>query len=113
MNSQLRRRFKCWAGNRLVIFCLPTEVSHRCTHRHCLGLHGRDDAFYKARFGATFWAAPGVVHEHGLIARSRAQAGRPKAFCRLQRVRLSQGQDALASAEVVEIRSNARCGVAV
>src|ERR1700742_3063575 len=23
-------------------------------------LHGRDDAFYKARYGATFWAAPGM-----------------------------------------------------
>jgi len=31
-------------------------------------LHGRDDPFYKARYGATFWAAPGMVHEHGLVA---------------------------------------------
>lgn len=31
-------------------------------------LHGRDDAFYNARYGATFWAAPGMAHEHGLIA---------------------------------------------
>ena len=31
-------------------------------------LHGRDDAFYKARYGATFWALPGVPHEHGLAA---------------------------------------------
>jgi hypothetical protein len=30
-------------------------------------LHGRDDAFYKARYGATFWAAPGMVHERGLV----------------------------------------------
>jgi hypothetical protein len=31
-------------------------------------LHGRDDAFYKAHYGATFWAAPGMLHEHGLVA---------------------------------------------
>lgn len=31
-------------------------------------LHGRDDAFYKARYGATFWALPGMTHEHGLVA---------------------------------------------
>lgn len=30
--------------------------------------HGRDDAFYKARYGATFWALPGMQHEHGLVA---------------------------------------------
>jgi hypothetical protein len=30
-------------------------------------LHGRDDAFYKARYGATFWAPPGTQHEHGLV----------------------------------------------
>lgn len=29
-------------------------------------LHGRDDAFYKARYGATLWAPPGMSHEHGL-----------------------------------------------
>jgi hypothetical protein len=31
-------------------------------------LHGRDDAFYKARYAATFWALPGMQHEHGLTA---------------------------------------------
>ena len=31
-------------------------------------LHGRDDAFYKSRYGATFWAPPGMSHEHGLTA---------------------------------------------
>jgi hypothetical protein len=31
-------------------------------------LHGRDDAFYRARYGATFWALPGMTHEHGLVA---------------------------------------------
>src|SRR5262245_9234462 len=31
-------------------------------------LHGRDDAFYRTRYGATFWAAPGMAHEHGLVA---------------------------------------------
>ena len=29
-------------------------------------LHGRDDAFYTARYGATFWSIPGVQHDHGL-----------------------------------------------
>jgi hypothetical protein len=29
-------------------------------------LHGRDDAFYKARYGATYWAPPRMQHEHGL-----------------------------------------------
>jgi hypothetical protein len=31
-------------------------------------LHGRDDAFYLERYGAKFWAPPGMVHEHGLVA---------------------------------------------
>ena len=31
-------------------------------------LHGRDDTFYKSRYGATFWAPPGMSHEHGLTA---------------------------------------------
>jgi hypothetical protein len=30
-------------------------------------MHGRDDAFYRARYGAKFWALPGMVHEHGLV----------------------------------------------
>jgi hypothetical protein len=30
-------------------------------------LHGRDDAFYKERYGATLWALPGMTHEHDLI----------------------------------------------
>jgi hypothetical protein len=29
-------------------------------------MHGRDDAFYKARYGATIWGLPGMQHEHGL-----------------------------------------------
>jgi hypothetical protein len=29
-------------------------------------MHGRDDAFYRERYGARFWAPPGMVHEHGL-----------------------------------------------
>ncbi len=29
-------------------------------------LHGRDDAFYKSRFGATLWSLPDMQHEHGL-----------------------------------------------
>jgi hypothetical protein len=31
-------------------------------------LHGRDDAFYKAHYRATFWALPGMQLEHGLEA---------------------------------------------
>jgi hypothetical protein len=38
-------------------------------------LHGRDDAFYKAYYGATFWAAPGMVHEYGLLADRELGAG--------------------------------------
>jgi hypothetical protein len=30
-------------------------------------LHGIDDAFYKARYGAAFWALPGMQHERGLV----------------------------------------------
>jgi hypothetical protein len=29
-------------------------------------MHGRDIGFYKARYGAKFWALPGMQHEHGL-----------------------------------------------
>jgi hypothetical protein len=38
-------------------------------------LHGRDDAFYKQRYGATFWALPGMQHEHGLEADKELRAG--------------------------------------
>ena len=38
-------------------------------------LHGRDDAFYKLRYGATFWALPGMKHEHGLIADKELVSG--------------------------------------
>jgi hypothetical protein len=31
-------------------------------------MHGRDDAYYRQRYGAKFWALPGMVHEHGLVA---------------------------------------------
>jgi hypothetical protein len=31
-------------------------------------LHGRDNAFYKERYGAKVWALPGMGHEHGLLA---------------------------------------------
>jgi hypothetical protein len=48
-------------------------------------LHGRDDAFYKARYGATFWAAPGMSHEHGLVAdrELRREGAIPFAGCRV------------------------------
>ena len=38
-------------------------------------LHGRDDAFYRARYGAKFWALPGMVHEHGLVADQELSPG--------------------------------------
>jgi hypothetical protein len=31
-------------------------------------MHGRDDAYYRQRYGAKFWALPGMIHEHGLVA---------------------------------------------
>ncbi len=40
------------------------------TVRHLVkigSLHGIDDAFYKQRYGATFWALPGMPHDHGLV----------------------------------------------
>jgi hypothetical protein len=40
-------------------------------------LHGRDDAFYKQRYGATFWALPGMQHEHGLVADRELVPGGP------------------------------------
>ncbi|MDT8990722.1 hypothetical protein RQP54_07565 [Curvibacter sp. APW13] len=39
-------------------------------------LHGLDDAFYKDRYGATFWALPGMQHSHDLVPdRLLAEAG--------------------------------------
>ena len=38
-------------------------------------LHGRDDAFYRARYNATFWALPGMSHEHGLVADKELSPG--------------------------------------
>ncbi len=38
-------------------------------------LHGRDDAFYKARYNATLWALPGMTHEHGLQADKELRPG--------------------------------------
>ena len=38
-------------------------------------LHSRDNAFYKARYGASFWALPGMQHEHGLTADKELTAG--------------------------------------
>jgi hypothetical protein len=31
-------------------------------------LHGIDDAFYRQRYSAKFWALAGMTHEHGLVA---------------------------------------------
>jgi hypothetical protein len=38
-------------------------------------LHGRDDAFYRARYGATFWAPPGMSHDHGLLPDKELKSG--------------------------------------
>jgi hypothetical protein len=38
-------------------------------------LHGRDDAFYRQRYGAKFWALPGMTHEHGLVADRELRPG--------------------------------------
>lgn len=38
-------------------------------------LHGRDDAFYKARYGATLWALPGMEHQHGLVTDKMLEPG--------------------------------------
>jgi hypothetical protein len=38
-------------------------------------LHGRDDAFYKARYGATVWSPPGMRHDHGLDADRELKPG--------------------------------------
>jgi hypothetical protein len=43
-------------------------------------LHGRDDAFYKARYGAMFWAARGMVHEGGLAADRELRPDGPGPF---------------------------------
>jgi hypothetical protein len=38
-------------------------------------LHGRDDAFYKSRYGASLWAPPGMKHEHDLTADQELKPG--------------------------------------
>lgn len=38
-------------------------------------LHGRDDAFYLQRYGATFWALPQMQHENGLKADKELRPG--------------------------------------
>jgi hypothetical protein len=38
-------------------------------------LHGRDDAFYCRRYGAKFWALPGMSHAHGLVADKELSPG--------------------------------------
>jgi hypothetical protein len=43
------------------------ESLGRVTHVVRIGsLHGRDDAFYKQRYGATYWALPGMPMPEGL-----------------------------------------------
>jgi hypothetical protein len=38
-------------------------------------LHGIDNAFYRARYGATLWAPPGMTHEHALVADRDLRSG--------------------------------------
>ncbi len=53
-------------------------------------LHGRDDAFYKMRYGATFWALPGMPHEHGVRSTRSSSSGGEDALCgAAARVRIS------------------------
>ncbi|MCA9685024.1 MAG: hypothetical protein KC457_22770, partial [Myxococcales bacterium] len=42
--------------------------------------HGRDDAFYRDRYGAPLWALPGVRHEHGARADMILEPGRSAPF---------------------------------
>lgn len=50
----------------------------RVTHVMKIGsLHGRDDAFYVDRYGATFWALPGTAHEGGLQPQRELVEGGP------------------------------------
>jgi flavorubredoxin len=48
----------------------------RVTHLVKIGsLHGHDDAFYKSRYKATYWALPGMQHAHGFKADKELRAG--------------------------------------
>jgi hypothetical protein len=38
-------------------------------------LHGRDDAFYRQRYGAQFWAMAGMTHKHELVADRELRPG--------------------------------------
>ncbi|MFW1678168.1 hypothetical protein ACFVYJ_10350 [Pontibacter sp. JAM-7] len=40
-------------------------------------LHGRDDPFYVQRYGAEYWALPGVDHESGLAVTRRLTSDEP------------------------------------
>jgi hypothetical protein len=44
------------------------ELGHVANVVRIGSLHGRDDAFYNARYGAKLWALPGMIHKHGLKA---------------------------------------------
>lgn len=43
-------------------------------------LHGIDDAFYVKRYGAKFWAMPGMPQADGLVAEGVLEAGGPTPF---------------------------------
>src|SRR5258707_4647645 len=47
-------------------------------------MHGRDDAFYRQRYGAILWALAGMTHEHRLVAdrELRPDCEMPSAGCR-------------------------------
>ena len=40
--------------------------------------HGRDDAFYLDRYGATLWSLPGMEHERGVQTQAELVPGRAR-----------------------------------
>jgi hypothetical protein len=54
-------------------------------------MHGRDIGFYKAHYGATFWALPGMQHEHLIPDKELISGGdMPFAGCGLFEFRTSK-----------------------
>jgi hypothetical protein len=59
--------------------------------------HGRDDAFYKTRYGATSWTLPSTCHEHSLPADKELAAGGEMPFsdCSLFSFRTTKQPEAI------------------
>jgi hypothetical protein len=52
------------------------EALGEVKHVVCIGaLHGRDDPFYVDRYGATYWAPPGMNKDHGLAPATPLRPG--------------------------------------